>query len=1243
MKNSLARLSLSIFLSVILILQLISPTTSVFAIENTNIPTNPTVSLYNTNDIYLRWDPVSGAERYKVYRIIDGKKELVSEGVTTYWWKSSASEGSYSLVVTAIKYGIESEMSSPVNFEINFPKIQSPNNITYTLTNINDLQLKWGSVTGAIAYNVYKIIGDQKKFVTSTYNTIINFSGLEEGNHIYEISALSGRFGESLENNQITISVVYPEFKSPSNLRFTLNDFNNVNLLWDPVKLASQYKIYKVTDSGKSLVSTTSNTNKYLTNLPEGEHVFEVSAVSGSLGETKDTSVLKISIDFPNLVAPRLTSTLHDTNNLFLIWEPVEFATSYNIYQVINNQKELLSNTASTMKYFPNLAEGEYEYLVSAVHDRFGESVESNIISTKIEFPEINVPDGLTATINNTNDIKLEWQPVEFATSYNIYQIINNEKSLITSTSSTNMYFSNLPEGEHVYEVSAVNNRFGESKEINRVIATIIYPKLEAPYGLVGDNMGSDGVNLQWDTAEYATSYNVYEIVNGDKKLVSSTYNTSARLFGLTEGEHFYEVTTVSNRFGESSPSSIVKVNIKPLLEEPLVESPEVNGDNVKLDWQPVAGAESYNIYEVVDGKLSLVANTKETELTIENLIPENYEYRIVPVSPAGIEGEKYTTVLVEVEQTDTTPPQTVANETNIWQQVEYKVVLTATDDQSGVAKTFYSINGSELTEGTSFTVSEEGVNTVSFYSIDNAGNVEEVKTTEVKIDKTAPVTNSDIATNWNKGKVAVKLTATDDLSGVAKTFYSIDGSAYTEGNTFTISTEGITQVSFYSVDNAGNKEEAKIEEVMIDNTAPVTKSDITDQWNKDAVSVNLTATDNLSGVAKTYYSINGSEYLEGTSFTVTGEGVIQVSFYSVDNAGNEEAVKTEFIKLDNQAPETVSDVTDKWNTGDVKVNLTATDNESGVATTFYSINGSEFVEGTEFTVSQEGINKVSFYSVDNVGNIEVAKTVDVKVDKTAPTTVSNITDKWNQSQVAVKLTATDELSGVAKTYYSINGTDYVEGSQFNVSQEGINKVSFYSVDNAGNIEEVQTAEVKVDKTAPVVSWNLADQYALGDSLPLAYKATDEHSGIAKETISVNGKVHENANSLKLDKPGAYEVVVTVTDYAGWTTTIEKTIEVYIPATLIVNPGVIKANAGDFTVKISLPKGYNTNQIDLSTATLNGVSAKSGTNGLVQQAKNGQFKFNRDDFDWKKGMVTVEFRVLVDGILVIGSTTVEVK
>ena len=149
---------------------------------------------------------------------------------------------------------------------------------------------------------------------------------------------------------------------------------------------------------------------------------------------------------------------------------------------------------------------------------------------------------------------------------------------------------------------------------------------------------------------------------------------------------------------------------------------------------------------------------------------------------------------------------------------------------------------------------------------------------------------------------------------------------------------------------------------------------------------------------------------------------------------------------------------------------MTATDNETGVANTYYSLNNGVYVNGTSLNVMEEGVNHITFYSVDKAGNIETAQTIDIKIDKTAPITEVSPIHGWLNESVTVNLNAYDTHSGVAKTFYSINSPDYTEGASINVDKDGINQISFYSIDHAGNVEEAKTVEVKIDRTAPVTT-----------------------------------------------------------------------------------------------------------------------------------------------------------------------------
>jgi len=77
----------------------------------------------------------------------------------------------------------------------------------------------------------------------------------------------------------------------------------------------------------------------------------------------------------------------------------------------------------------------------------------------------------------------------------------------------------------------------------------------------------------------------------------------------------------------------------------------------------------------------------------------------------------------------------------NGWHISDVQITLTATDDNSGVLKTEYSLNNGQTWNiyTSPFTISQEGTPTVLYKSIDKAGNIEVEKSQQIKIDKTPP------------------------------------------------------------------------------------------------------------------------------------------------------------------------------------------------------------------------------------------------------------------------------------------------------------------------------------------------------------------------------------------------------------------------------------------------------------------------------------------------------------------------
>ena len=93
------------------------------------------------------------------------------------------------------------------------------------------------------------------------------------------------------------------------------------------------------------------------------------------------------------------------------------------------------------------------------------------------------------------------------------------------------------------------------------------------------------------------------------------------------------------------------------------------------------------------------------------------------------------------------------------------------------------------------------------------------------------------------------------------------------------------------------------------DVTPPVTTaSGMGSRWRSDAATVKFTATD-ASGVAATVYQIDGGGWKIGDQLVVrapkdhSNDGEHMITFYSVDNALNQEAFKTAAVKIDTRPP----------------------------------------------------------------------------------------------------------------------------------------------------------------------------------------------------------------------------------------------------------------------------------------------------------------------------------------------------
>jgi len=374
----------------------------------------------------------------------------------------------------------------------------------------------------------------------------------------------------------------------------------------------------------------------------------------------------------------------------------------------------------------------------------------------------------------------------------------------------------------------------------------------------------------------------------------------------------------------------------------------------------------------------------------------------------------------------------------------------------------------------------------------------------------------------WHSSPATVTLTAADAGSGVASISYTIDGGAtQTYSGPFAITADGPHTVSYWATDNVGNASTPADLAVDVDAVAPVASIDVAygpmSGGFGSIATVTLSATDAESGVASISYTIDGGPTQTYTvPFAITADGPHTVSYWATDNVGNSSTPLDEVVTVDTEAPTVSISVTadhsfGTWHTSPAMVTLTAVDDESGVAQIFYQIDGGATVQySVPFAITAEGLHTVTYWAVDALGNESVHLDQAVDIDMTAPVVSASAdppaVDGWFPA-TSVTLSATDDGSGVADIFYTINGgavTTYAGPIALDAS--GQYDISYWAVDNVANASDHEALSLDVDADAPTVPGDLHWTVIHPTSVRLAWNAsTDAASGLDFYEVYADG------------------------------------------------------------------------------------------------------------------------------------------
>ena len=531
----------------------------------------------------LKWNAVSGAAKYEVYRARSMNGDYIKYSTvtgTSYTNISYIENGNtYYYKVRALDAnGTAGPWSDVVAVTCRLG-LTAP-----SVTGGNDSQgrptLKWNAVTGAAKYEVYRARskdGDYIKYSTVTGTSYTNISYIENGNtYYYKVRALdaNGTAGPWSDVVAVTcrLGLTAPTVTGGNDSQ------GRPTLKWDKVAGAAKYEVYRSYSQNGNYSKYSTQTSTGYTNssyLTSGStYYYKVRALdaNGTAGAWSDVVAVTCRL---GLSAPTVTGGNDSQGRPTLKWNAVTGAAKYEVYRARSKNGDYIKYSTVTGTSYTNTSYIEngntYYYKVRALKSDGTAGAWSSVVSVTYK-QTLSAP-----TVTGGNDSQgrptLTWKAVTGAAKYEVYRARSRsgeyiKYSTVTGTSYTNTSY--IEDGNtYYYKVRALdaNGTAGAwSSIVSVTYRAASTGTLSAP-AVTGGNDSQGRPTLKWKAVTGAAKYEVYRARSrsGDYIKYSTVTGTSYTNTSYIEdgNTYYYKVRALDANGTAGAWSSIVAVTYR--------------------------------------------------------------------------------------------------------------------------------------------------------------------------------------------------------------------------------------------------------------------------------------------------------------------------------------------------------------------------------------------------------------------------------------------------------------------------------------------------------------------------------------------------------------------------------------------------------------------------------------------------------------------------------------------------------
>lgn len=589
-------------------------------------------------------------------------------------------------------------------------------------------------------------------------------------------------------------------------------------------------------------------------------------------------------------------------------------------------------------------------------------------------------------------------------------------------------------------------------------------------------------------------------------------------------------------------------------------------------------------------------------------------------------------------------------------------IAILADDNRAGTDNITYQINQlPERLYSEPIQIPEEnGSYTLTYSASDAVGNTGDKQSMKVFLDNKKPSTRLRFEGYYSstsggfaiQPQTTISLNASDLESGIDEIRYKVgkeDWKTYQEP--FQLSETEETQITFYAVDNVGNREFEQ--NVML----KIIEEDLTAQLSgPERVASQPSSFDYMDGELKgpdtpvylwlsAHPSDTAQSYLlshssdSSQTFPINlytdKQNVIEVTVFQEDSRSDYpvlvDATPPE-TELTHSSAQTYTQRDELISAPGMVINLEADDKLSGVKTIFVSENGGRY-QPYDKPLSgyfSERLNIIRYYSADSVGNEEEVHEFQFTVDATPPITTHSFTGRFSGSNLSPNTTFTlqsdDNKSGVKNIFVQLNDEDpqVYSGGEVRLGDLGtpdqeFSTIYYYAVDNVGNTEQKKQFNFSIDAQGPEVQYSWrgnyfkkdTDSYFIHPEAELNIDANDAKMEIDEKWFRLSGGLTQRRTTYTepLSFPESLNQSVTITVGAvdelgnqGDEAEIDVTVDASAPTTTYAINGEQISSVNSFILgsgaAISLSARDSGSGIKSTTYQINNQAPKSYSNPI---------------------------------------------